>query len=71
MIDIVHDAFMGELKKIAAMGVYTPGMPRRQKTPKPRPMPRVVKAPRLPKPKIQEPMAVPGQAAIQTLSSSS
>ena len=69
MIDTVHDAFMDELKKIASMGGYTPGTPLRQKTPKPRPMPRVVKAPKLPKPKLQEPVAVPGQTTVQTLSS--
>ena len=69
MIDTVHDAFMDELKKIASMGPPYPGTRRQQKTPKPRPMPRVVKAPKLPKPSLQEPMAVPGQTTVQTLSS--
>ena len=69
MIDTIHEAFMEELKKIAAVGVYTPGSVKPPRVPKPKGLPRIVKAPRVSKPKLQEPTSVPGQATVQTLNS--
>ena len=69
MIDTIHEAFIEELKKIAAVGVYTPGAAKLPKSPKRKSPQRIVKSPRIPKLRLQEAAAVPGDNTIRTLSS--
>ena len=68
MIDLVHTAFIDELKKIATVGVYTPGAAKVPKVKVPK-MRKAVKSPPAPKtPQLQQPAAVPGAATTTLLS---
>jgi hypothetical protein len=66
MIDVIHGAFMEELKKIAAVGtLYKPAVVGKAKKKRST----TVRNPKIKAMPLPEPVSVPGDGTIQTLSS--